>query len=151
MTEDRSIESPPMLPKPVVLALLGDLMLSVRVQATVEALGYTFRPVDRLAGLRDAVAEPNPEIVVYDLTAPGFPLDETVTLLNTLNAERAQAARVLAFFPHVMVDLGRAARRSNFDAVVPRSRFMNDMAVLLQSAMQGASIADEESEPAGGG
>ena len=86
--------------------------------------------------------------MVYDLTAPGFPLDETTAVLN---AAGAQGARVLAFFPHVMVDLGRAARRSNFHAVVPRSRFMNDMAGLLQSAVRGASIADEESEPAGDG
>src|SRR5258708_7820530 len=108
MTEDRSIKSPSSMRQPLVLGLLSDLMLAVRVQATVEALGYRFRSVDALTQLGEALVTHGPDVVVYDLTATAFPFQETVSLLR-LRATTDQPARVVAFFPHVLADLGRDA------------------------------------------
>ena len=122
---------------PFVLGLFGDLMLSVRVEATARALGYALQTANTLEALQSAGPHLRPTAVVIDLAVPGFPLAQTLATL----AAAAAAPPVLAFFPHVEKELGRAARDAGCTIVVPRSRFMADMSALLRRAVEGEPLS----------
>ncbi len=118
---------------PLVLTLLDDLMLSVRVQATIDALGYRFQSADDLVGLASVLEDACPAAVVLNLTAGLLPLPEVLARLRSLPGGMPP---VIAFFPHVLADLGRAARDAGCTLVVPRSRFMAEMPDLLRRAIR---------------
>lgn len=115
-----------------VLALVGDLMLGVRIQSAAHAMDYTFQAAGTLAELRVALDASGTASVVLDLTDPAFPLIETMEILNGAGDRRP---RVLAFYPHVMRELEAKAKRAGCTLIVPRSRFMAELPRLLQLVM----------------
>lgn len=128
---------------PVVLALLPDLMAALRVEAAGQGLGYTVRTVGTLSELRSAMREEAPVAVVVDLAATAFPLAETLTVLRSAVGG---APRVLAFFPHVIKELGRSALAAGYTIVVPRSRFMSDLPGLLRAVVEGNAVPVTETD-----
>jgi hypothetical protein len=118
---------------PLVLALLGDLMLESRVQTASEGLGYRFRSADALPRLDEALDGTTPDLVVLDLASLAFPAEETLARLDALPSG---SPRVIAFFPHVMKELGRQAEAIGCAVVVPRSRFVAEMAALIRGAVE---------------
>jgi hypothetical protein len=115
-----------------VLAVTSDLMLGVRIESAAQGLGIPIIIVARLAELRSAVAGVRNAVVVLDLTDAAFPLQETLAALDAASNPRPS---VLAFYPHVMRELGRSAERAGWTIVVPRSRFMADLPGLLARAI----------------
>ena len=129
---------------PVVVALLPDLMAATRVEAAGRALGYDVRVVDSLSGLRSTLGSVSPAAVVMDLADSAFPLHKTLSSLPPIDGRMPS---VLAFFPHVMADLGRAARAAGCTVVVPRSQFMQDLPALLRRAVEGSRADSARNGP----
>jgi hypothetical protein len=114
-----------------LLVLSPDLMLGARVEAAARSLGVRAVDVASAAGIRPARERWQPIAAVLDLAAPTFPLEETMAALEQDGEGRPF---VLALFPHVQAELGRAARRAGCTLVVPRSRFMAELPELLRRA-----------------
>ena len=133
MSDEAELSLPGAGGPPTVLLCADDLMLAVRVEAAAGARGYRLVALDGIADLAPALAAARPRAVVLDLTSPGFPLER---VLAAVRGAEGAAPPVLAFYPHVLKDVGRAARAAGCDLVVPRSQFMTDMPALLERLVQ---------------
>ena len=112
-----------------------DLLARGRLEAAAAAAAAEVRAVDParlLEELRAAV----PDVLVLDLDAGG------PALLERLGAARLEGnlpPRVIGFFSHVDVDLGRAAAEAGVDAF-PRGRFWRDVPTLLRPGGPDSSL-----------
>lgn len=118
---------------PVVLALVSDLMLTVRLEAAARAAGCGIAFLAAPAGLATALAHRPPALVLFDLAEGAFPIETTLRQLR----ERAPRASVLAFYPHVRKDLEARARAAGCDLFMPRSRFLLDLPAALRLGLRG--------------
>jgi len=123
-----------------MLLLSADLMLAVRLEAAAAGIGLRLESVARLNDLRTMPELSDVRAVVIDLAASDFPVEETA---QALRSRRAYPLNTLAFFPHVMKDLGQRGRTAGYTVVVPRSQFMSDMSGLLSRLSQGRPLATE--------
>ncbi len=115
--------------KGTILAVVDDLLVSSRI---VEAA--------KRIGARAGIASPeevitritvdHPKLMVLDLGMPGLDLDAIA------EAARRDGVALVAFYPHVDVELRRAARRAGIDRVYARSRFLRETAVILKEMLE---------------
>ena len=78
-------------------------------------------------GLRRALEEEQPAVVVLDVDAGGTSL---LAELQELRAQGLVAAPVLGYFSHVDDQLGEAARQAGVETL-PRGRFWRELPQLL--------------------
>lgn len=100
---------------PKALFLSGDLIFAGRVRAAADAAGVTFQ----LSGRLPEQADPAIGWIIIDLSS-------RKTLVPTIAgeaAERFPAAQLIAYAPHVQVDLLRAAREAGIGTVLTRGQF----------------------------
>ncbi len=109
---------------PKILAIVPDLMVASRIQEAVKLIGASVSVESALGDFSERVEE-RPDLIVVDLGIPGLNLDAVV------EAGRSGDVPVMAFYPHVDVELRRAARRAGIEHVYPRSRFLRETAGLL--------------------
>ncbi len=113
--------------KPVVVALVTDLLFSSRIEAVLRRAGYAVVVVDSLGALDAGLDAAPAAAVVLDLHA-GFGAEEAVAHC------RPRGVPVLAFGRHTEPALLRSARLAGCDEVVPRSTFVEEMAALVAKA-----------------
>lgn len=104
-----------------IIALVPDLMLSVRIEAVARRAG---RLVETAASEAEALARlsaGSATLLIIDLATPGLDLDRLA------EAARDAGVPVLGFFPHVNVETRRAALRSGIERVIPRRKFLEDL------------------------
>jgi DNA-binding response OmpR family regulator len=105
-----------------VLAVVPDLMLASRIEATLGAEGHEVELASSLQALE--VSDPGPDVVVADLG----------------EVDSSQLGRVekpvLGFYSHVDVETRSRAERAGVDLVVPRSRLAREMPQLVESLVQ---------------
>lgn len=123
--------------RPFVLALVSDLMLSVRLEESARAVGCELQAVAAPAGLDAALAGQPVDLVLLDLADPAFPLAETLERLR----QQEPRPRILAFFPHVRKDLEEGAQSASCDLIMPRSRLLLDLPSALRAGLAGNSGA----------
>jgi DNA-binding NarL/FixJ family response regulator len=113
--------------------LSSDLMFASRVQSAAAAVGVSLAVRGlTLDGLSGALADgADATLVVADLSSPGG-LD--VATLPALIRRQCPAARVIAFAPHVHVNMLEQARAAGFDEVLTRGQFNERIADLLRQA-----------------
>lgn len=106
-----------------VLAVVSDLLMEVRIEATAQLQGVTVKTVSA----EDAAAqvgESSHRLVIADLAV--------VTDLDALAAAaRGAGVTMVAYYPHVDADLRKAAKRAGIEHVYPRSRFLRDLPKIL--------------------
>jgi len=114
----------------MILAVVDDLMVGVRIEEAAKAIGTRAEAVSSYeeAGrtLRSAVVDG----LVVDLAVAELDLDDLV------REARGAGAWLIAFYPHVNVELRRAAKRAGVERVYPRSRFLRDLPKLLLERLE---------------
>jgi hypothetical protein len=105
-----------------VLAVVPDLMLASRIEATLGAEGHEVELASSLQALE--VSDPGPEVVVADLGE-----------VDSSHLGRVEAP-VLGFYSHVDVETRSRAERDGVDLVVPRSRLAREMPQLVETLVQ---------------
>lgn len=120
------------------LFLCKDLMFLSRVTSTANSLGLRVEAVtDWNQGLTKA-ASGDYRVVYFDLEQPHSVAD----LLRALPTENPPP--VIAFGPHVKVELLSEARRAGCREVMPRSQFNANLPVILQQYAQGGDSTSRE-------
>jgi hypothetical protein len=127
---------------PQVLALVDDLMFLSRIREAGTGAGLEVRSVRRPEQLADGLRA-GARLVLVDADSDRLPWVEA---LAALNAEGLQdAAPIVAFFSHVNVERGEAARAAGC-RVLTRGAFVTELPGLLAKATD-PTPSMEESKP----
>lgn len=149
-------------PTPLIIAFVGDLMFTTKINNVIRYLGYEVVFVDdpaligpgqtmandeaigeKLHGqegqLFQKIAFWQPTLLLFDLTCQAIPWQQWIPMLKSSAATRR--IPIMAFGPHVDAALLQEAKQIGADSVYARSRFSSGMAQLLQKH---ANIPDYE-------
>jgi hypothetical protein len=105
-----------------VLAVVPDLMLASRIEATLGAEGHEVELASALEALE--MSDAGPDVVVADLGE-----------VDSSRLGRVETP-VLGFYSHVDVETRSRAERAGVDLVVPRSRLAREMPQLVESLLE---------------
>lgn len=120
-----------MTARPVILALIPELITTVRVESGVQRLGGQLRVVETEDAFLQQLASV-PALAVIDLG------EQWVDMMSLVEACREARVPVLAFGPHADLGRQRDAVRAGVDFVYPRSKFMVDPTACMRGAISGA-------------
>jgi predicted metal-dependent hydrolase len=138
---------------PLIVAFVGDLMFTTKIDNVIRGLGYQVQWVDDLTVIGDERNEPNqealgeklhgregqlfreisskqPALLLFDLANQAVPWRQWIPMLKSSAATRR--IPIMAFGPHVDVEMRQEAKLIGADFVYARSRFSNSMPQLLQ-------------------
>jgi DNA-binding response OmpR family regulator len=105
-----------------LLAVVDDLFFTVKIQDAAKRAGFTLTVVN---DADRAVERAEAELVIVDLNIKSL---DPIALIKRLKEKRAT---VVAFVPHVQVELKQRALDAGADSVSARSVFERDLAALL--------------------
>lgn len=109
------------------IALVSDLMFSSKITATANSVGASVAVVRTLDQLDNELASNPATMVMIDLeTTEADPIE---AIAHCVNAQ--PKPRVIAFGPHVNVDLLTKASQAGADDVMPRGAFTANLQQLL--------------------
>jgi hypothetical protein len=118
----------------MIVYFAADLLWSTRIQGTGKQIGIPCRPVRNLDMLRARLADSDVRAAIVDLDGPETALE----LIRALRGEGSEGGldperriRIVAFGPHVAVELFEEARRAGADAVLARGAFDRQLPALL--------------------
>jgi CheY-like chemotaxis protein len=115
-------------PAPAGLLLCDDLIFTSRITGIARSLGLEVRQARSPEVLLELARQASPRGVLIDLGYSGLALED-------LMARLAQACptmpRVIAYGSHVDTASLKAARAAGCDPVLPRSKFVEDLATEL--------------------
>jgi CheY-like chemotaxis protein len=112
-----------------VVAFVDDIFFQAKLSGTAKVLGIELRTCTTPDALAAEVAANTPKLVVVDLNARNSPL----RAIEHLRANLPNVP-VIAFLSHVQVELAQQARAAGCQEVMPRSKFTNDLATILERA-----------------
>jgi CheY-like chemotaxis protein len=112
-----------------VVALVDDIFFQAKMQETARRVGVELKTVVSGEALLAEMQPGTPTLVIVDLNARQGAL-EAIEHLRAAGNQRP----VIAFLSHVQVDLAERARAAGCREVMPRSKFTQDLAVILSSA-----------------
>jgi predicted metal-dependent hydrolase len=138
---------------PLIVAFVGDLMFTTRIDNVIRHLGYQVRWVDDSALIgpgqketkQEALGEKlhgqegqlfkkitlwQPALLLFDLADQVIPWRQWIPMLKSSAATRQ--IPIMVFGPHVDVELMQEAKQIGAEFVYARSRFSNSMPQLLQ-------------------
>jgi CheY-like chemotaxis protein len=110
------------------LLLSDDLIFTSRITGTARDLGLTVRAARSADVLETMARTAPPRLVLIDLGNPGLAVPD---LLRRLREACPAMPRVVAYGSHVDAAGLRAAREAGCDVVLPRSKFVEDLPVML--------------------
>lgn len=115
---------------PCLFLLCDDLLFASRIVAQAARHGVqclraaTVQEWDNLMGLA------RPELVILDLALAGPAVRQ---LVGSIRQAWPTPPRIVAYGPHVHADLLHEARQMGCDIVLPRSKFVQELPVQLQT------------------
>ena len=113
----------------VLLVLADDLMVRSRIDAASEMAGVDVRYISSFADVQAAMSETAPRAVLVGMAATRRPWPDIV---RQIRADDATAGLyVLAFGPHMNLELRARAVEAGADRVVANSAFMRLLPTLL--------------------
>lgn len=115
--------------EPAVLLVCNDLIFTTKIVGTAKALGRSIRVYPRGSGI-PATTAAAAKLVMVDLSSS---YDTGPENLRDLRAALSEKATLLAYGSHVDVERLTAARAAGCDAVLPRSRFVEALPILLEN------------------
>lgn len=116
-----------------IVSLTADLMFSSNIEATLARAGHTVTTAEDLTALETALEEGDAALVILDLHA-GFDATDVIALASghVLGPDaESNPVPVLAFGRHTEPALLRHAREAGCVEAVPRSTFVEQMALLV--------------------
>lgn len=139
--------------QPLIIGFVADLMFSTRIETTASRMGFRVEWVEsgqqveqavlseRLPGLSgrlvgsdaaivDHLSLSRPSLLIFDLGNPGIPWREWISRIKTDPATRRLP--IVAYSAHVEVEVIKEARSRGADAVLARSRFIQDLPHILE-------------------
>jgi hypothetical protein len=109
----------------MILYSAADLVWATRIKSLADDMGVPCRPARNEKMLRDRLADSDVRTVLLDLDAP----DQARELLSVLRGpaagDRERAVKIIAWGPHVAVDLLAETREAGADEVMTRGAFAN--------------------------
>lgn len=130
----------------MILYLAADLIWATRIKGAAEAVGVQARPVRSVEMLEARLAEyPGPgriKALIVDLDASEAALAMVGRLRGPDASPTERVIRVLAFGPHVAVELFAAVKKAGADVVMARGAFGGRLPEVI-----GALAADEGGGP----
>lgn len=117
------------IPGKKVIAVLSDLMFTVKIQDAAKRAGLDVIFVKSLESAL-AQAQQNPAAVLIDLNdTAARPLE----LIASLKSDpKTRGIAITGFVSHVQTDVIQAAREKGCDAVMARSAFSQNLPAILQ-------------------
>ncbi len=113
----------------MIVYLASDLIWATRIKATAEGIGIAARPVRTVEMLRARLADSDVRALILDLEAG----ETAIQMLSELRGdERTANVRVVAFGPHVNVEMLEKARSGGADRVMTRGAFDARLVELLK-------------------
>jgi PleD family two-component response regulator len=113
----------------MILAVLGDLMFSMKIKAAANQLGVDLKFSRSLDGALETMRKNPPALVIFDLN------DETIGPLAIVAAMKQDPALAaiptLGFASHVQTDVINAARAAGVGDVLARSAFSQQLGDIL--------------------
>lgn len=123
-----------MMEKKKVVALLSDLMFTVKIQDAAKRAGVD---VVFVKSERDAVAQAkqNPAVIILDLNNTA--VDPLHVIGELKNDSETSEISLLGYVSHVQADLRQAALEKGCDTVLPRSAFSQNLPAILKRYADG--------------
>ena len=118
--------------EPHALVYDSDLLFSVRIVETLNAMGYQTRTVRRLDAFTDALTAWRPRIAFVNMSSRG------VEWRPALTAAQYAGAPIVAFGPHVDTEAQTEARHLGAAAVVANSQLAADLPAIVERALRRA-------------
>ena len=109
---------------PIGLLLSDDMMFTSRITGTARDLGLAVKPARSMQALDALMREQIPTCIIVDLAHPELSIAEFLRSLGEINTARP---RVVAYGSHVDTARLRAAKEAGCYAVLPRSKFVEDL------------------------
>jgi CheY-like chemotaxis protein len=130
-------------PKKTVVAVLSDLMFTVKIQDAAKRAGldsvFVHSRQDALARARL-----NPAVIILDLNSTGT---DVLELIGALKAdEDTRGIDLLGYVSHVQVDLKQAAQDRGCDMVIARSAFSQNLPIILKRYAHAGDSAEANIE-----
>jgi hypothetical protein len=118
----------------MVLYLASDLLWATRIKGTADGIGIPARPVRNIEMLRARRADSDVRALILDLESPEMALEMLAEVRKPDGAASASSGRlrVVAFGPHVNVELLERARAGGADRVMTRGAFDARLVELLK-------------------
>lgn len=113
-----------------IVSFVPDILVEMRIDSAARAIDADLDSVSAPEYL-EAALNKGADVLVVDLGINGIDLNGIVSVA------RARKVPIVAFGPHVDVELLRAAEEAGIDAVYPRSAFMKDMGKILAEHITG--------------
>ena len=125
--------------KKTVVAVLNDLMFTVKIQEAAKRAGLNVVFVKSQEAALERAKE-NPAVIILDLnTSSVEPLDVIAQLKSD---EQTSKISLLGYVSHVQGDLKLAAQQKGCDTVMARSAFSQNLPTILRRYADGrASVA----------
>ncbi len=116
----------------MVVYCITDLIFATRVKSTADALGVNARPARTADRLQQFLEEEPVEAVIIDLEMENDPVE----MIRIAKSEQfSRKCKVIAYAPHVQIDLMKQANEQGADIVMPRGAFTADLPSILSQAM----------------
>lgn len=117
------------MPSKTIVAVLSDLIFTVKIQEAAKRVGLESVFVKTAAGAIEKAKE-NPVAMILDLNASGI---DALQLIEQLKSDTATSGvSLLGYVSHVQADLKIAAQQKGCDLVVVRSAFSQNLPTLLK-------------------
>lgn len=119
----------------MILYSAADLLWATRIKGTADALSIPCRPARSPEMLRARMADSDVRGLIVDLDAPEVAFELVKLMRGEGDAEGLDPehrVRVVAFGPHVEVELFEKARKSGVDVVLARGAFDRRLAEILR-------------------
>jgi CheY-like chemotaxis protein len=115
----------------MIVYFAADLLWSTRIQGTGKQVGIPCRPVRSVEMLRARLADSDVRAVIVDLDGPETALELIRALRGDPPLDPERKIRIVAFGPHVAVELFEQARAAGADSVLARGAFDRRLPELL--------------------
>ena len=114
----------------MVIALVDDMFFGSKIRATAEAVGREVRFPRDVESFESLMEKEKPALIIADLHSEKF---NCMALIENLKKdERYKSIFVVGFFSHVETALRKRAEEAQFDRVLPRSAFTQQLAEILK-------------------
>ncbi len=115
----------------MILYAAADLVWASKIKATADAAGVPTRPARTLEMLEARLADSDVTLVLVDLDKGDEALALIARLKGATASDQERAIRVVAFGPHVALELLAGARAAGADEVLTRGAMEKRLGEIL--------------------
>lgn len=118
----------------MILYAAADLVWATRIKSLADDMGIPCRPARNEKMLRDRLADSEVQAILLDLDAPDQARELMAVLRGPAAGDRERSIKIIAWGPHVAVDLLAEIREAGANEVMTRGAFSNALPTILASA-----------------